>query len=217
MTFSIVARCRRTGRFGIALATSSPAVGARCPFAAAGIGAVVTQNRTDPRLGPAVLTQLQAGADAQTALDRVLETAPASHWRQLAAVDAQGRVASFHGACTLPLSGEAHGDGVIAVGNLLASLAVPTAMLHAFQQTVGDRNGLEQRLLDALVAGCAAGGETRPLRSAALLVVDQDPFPVTDLRVDYHADPVRRLGEIWAVWAPQADAYRRRVHDPDSC
>jgi uncharacterized Ntn-hydrolase superfamily protein len=217
MTFSILARCSRTGRFGVALATSSPAVGARCPFAAAGIGAVVTQNRTDPRLGPAVLAKLQAGADAQTALDRTLETAPAAHWRQLAAIDAQGRVASFHGARTLPLGGEARGKDVIAVGNLLASPAVPEAMLRAFQQGSGDETGFEQRLLDALVAGCAAGGETRPLGSAALLVVDRDPFPVTDLRVDHHADPVGQLAKLWDLWAPQADAYRRRVHDPDSC
>jgi uncharacterized Ntn-hydrolase superfamily protein len=213
MTFSLVARCAQTGALGIATTSASIAVGARCPHVSSGTGAITSQNRTDPTLGPALLEALRSGADPDEALRSVTGRAAFAEWRQLAVVDARGRIASYHGSRCSGTHGEARADAAIAIGNLLASSDVPAAMLAAYQATDGL---LEIRLLAALDAGLAAGGEINSLRSAALKVAAGDPFPRTDLRVDHDGAPLSTLRALWQVWAPEADKCRSWALDPYS-
>ena len=175
MTFSIVGRCARSGMLGVAITTSSIAVGARCPFVRAATGAVATQNITDPALGPLVLDHIAAGADAATAITRALSERPHPPFRQLAVVDREGRSAHFTGERILGVHAVASGPEYVAAGNLLASQAVPKAMADAF--AAGAVDHLAERLLKALEAGLAAGGEEGTVHSAALIVADVQPFP----------------------------------------
>lgn len=211
MTFSIAARCGRTGQVGVAIASSSPAVAARCAHVRAGVGAACSQNVTDPRLGPAALDLLAAGVTPEAALATLSERAH-SAFRQLVAIDAQGRVAVRPGAAMLGLHAEAAGRDCAAAGNMLADAGVPAAMVAAFERAEGE---LGARLVAALAAGLAAGGEAGPVRSAGLLVAAEAAWPLTDLRVDWdEADPVARLATLWALWAPQAADYVTRALDP---
>jgi uncharacterized Ntn-hydrolase superfamily protein len=199
---------------GVAVATSSIAVGARCPHVRARTGAVATQNITDPALGPLVLDHLAAGYDASTALARALEQRPHSSFRQLAVVDRQGRTAHFTGERILGRHAVATGEGVVAAGNLLASEAVPQAMAAAFAAASDDH--LAERLLKAIEAGLAAGGEEGPVHSAALLVADAEPFALVDLRIDWDdAAPLAALRRLWSDYRPQMDAYLIRALDPE--
>jgi uncharacterized Ntn-hydrolase superfamily protein len=212
MTFSLVGRCARTAMLGMVVTSSSPAVAARCAWARADAGAVSTQNVTDPSLGPWVLDLMGLGRSAQDALDEVVTRAPHIEYRQLAAVDAQGRTATYSGARTLGRHGSSSGKGCLAAGNLLADEMVPAAMVQAFEQRPQDH--LADRLLHALRAGETAGGEEGPVRSCGLLVVDQVTWPVTDLRVDWHHDPITELARLWTVWGPQEADYLQRALDP---
>jgi uncharacterized Ntn-hydrolase superfamily protein len=214
MTFSLIGRCPRTGQIGAAVATSSIAVGARCTFAAAGVGAVLTQHRTDPRLGPRGLDLLRSGCTAQQTMDALVASTPHAHWRQLAVMDADGRTAVYSGAHTKPEKNEAAAQDVCAVGNILASAVVPPAMLRAFQADASAP--LAERLVRALEAGLAAGGEHVPVRSAHLLVVERASFPLIDLRVDWHHAPIAELRSLWQVYATQSDDYVLRALDPDN-
>ena len=195
---------------GVAITTSSIAVGARCPHVRAATGAVATQNITDPALGPLVLDHIAAGADAATAITRALSERPHPAFRQLAVVDREGRSAHFTGERILGCHAVASGPGFVAAGNLLASQAVPKAMAEAFAA-----DHLGERLLKALEAGLAAGGEEGPVHSAALIVADVQPFPLVDLRVDWDdAAPVAALRRLWADYRPQMEAYLMRAIDP---
>lgn len=215
MTFSISARCPRTGRFGIAVASSSPAVAARCAHARGGVGVVATQNITDPRLGPRGLDLLAAGLDAKTALARLVGDAPHIEYRQLAIVDRNGVTAVRSGKHTLGEHATASSDGVAAAGNLLANRRVPITMVERFEALV--REDLGDRLLGAMRAALDAGGEAGPIRSAGLLIVDRVPWPVADLRVDWsEADPVADLAALWQRWAPQMADYVTRALDPST-
>jgi uncharacterized Ntn-hydrolase superfamily protein len=211
MTFSIVARCAETGRLGVAVATASVAVGARCAFAAAGVGAVVTQNRTNPLIGPRALTLLSAGDRGDEAARQAAESFDFPEWRQVAIVDTTGGIGTFHGARCSGVHAEARGEAAVALGNLLQSAGVPAAMIDGYTATQGM---LEERLLAGLEAGLAAGGEIKPLRSAALLVVDRDPFPYTDLRVDWDETPLARLRALCDEWRPMADTCRAWALEP---
>ncbi len=212
MTFSLVGRCARTGMLGIVVTSSSPAVAARCAWARASVGAVATQNLTDPSLAPRVLDLLAAGRSAAGALAEVLAGAPHAEYRQLAVIDALGRTASHSGARTLGRHGSCAGTDCLAAGNLLAGEQVTAAMVRAFEQR--PRGHLADRLLDAVAAGDRAGGEQGPVRSCGLLVVDTVTWPVTDLRVDWHDDPITELARLWELWRPQEADYVRRAIDP---
>jgi uncharacterized Ntn-hydrolase superfamily protein len=212
MTFSLAARCARTGRFGIVVASSSPAVAARCAWARAGVGAAATQNITDPRLGPALLDAVAAGLAARDALAAVVAQAPHAEHRQLTVVDGAGQAAAYSGERTLGRHASATSDGAAAAGNLLASDDVPAAMLDAFLQKAEEDLG--DRLLAALHAGGTAGGEAGPVRSAGLVIVDLVSWPVTDLRVDWSEDPIADLQSLWRLWRPQAEDYVTRALDP---
>lgn len=215
MTFSIAGRCARTGMLGVAITTSSICVAARCPWARAGVGAVVTQNVTDPALGPAVLDLLADGMSAAEALARITRDRPHIEHRQLAVVDSHGATAHFTGTETLGTHGAAEGPACVAVGNLLAAAAVPQAMAAAFTKNPG--RPLADRLLAALAAGQDAGGEVGPVRSAGLLVVDEAVWPVIDLRIDWNEDdPIAALSALWRAYEPQMVDYVTRARDPEA-
>ncbi len=213
MTFSIAGRCARTGMFGIAITTSSLAVGSRCAFARAGIGAVLTQHRTDPRLGPLGLDLLATGCSASDAVAALIASTPHHDWRQIAVIDRDGGTAHFTGAKAAPAISTAAGGNCVAIGNILRTPDVAAAMVGAFGET---RDApLASRLLAALSAGDGAGGEFRPLRSSALLVVHQQNFPFVDLRVDDAPDPIAALNALWQEYRPLADDFVVRALDPD--
>jgi uncharacterized Ntn-hydrolase superfamily protein len=214
MTFSLIGRCPRTGQIGAAVATSSIAVGARVAYCAAGVGAVLTQHRTDPRLGPRGLALLRSGCSAQETLDALVASTPLAHWRQLAVLDAAGSTAAFSGANVKPELSAAPAQDVCALGNILASELVPPAMLRAFQ--ADPSAPLAERLLHALEEGLAAGGEPVPVRSAHLLLVERESFPLVDLRVDWHDTPIAELRSLWQLYAPQTSDYLLRALDPDN-
>lgn len=212
MTFSLAARCAVTGRFGIAISSSSPAVAARCAHARAGVGAVCSQNVTDPRLGPAALDLLALGAASPAAIEVLVASRPHMEHRQVTVIDGQGRTAVHSGAQTLGLHASAQGRDVVAAGNMLAQAGVPAAMVAAFEAASGD---LGDRLIAGLGAGLAAGGEAGPVHSAGLLMVGEVDWPIADLRVDWdEADPVGRLADLWRLYRPQMDAYVTRALDP---
>ena len=213
MTFSLAARCPRTGMLGVAVTTSSIAVGSRCAFARAGVGAVLTQHRTDPRLGPLGLDLLAQGKSAEEAIDALVASTPHHGWRQLAIVDAKGRTAHYSGHRIASIHAGAQGDGVVAVGNLLTNNEVPTAMVRDFARDPG--RPLAERLVAALTAGLAAGGETFTLVSSALYVAHEQSFPYVDLRVDDDPAPIARLETLWRAYAPQAEDYVKRAVAPD--
>src|SRR6266446_4300946 len=132
MTFSILGRCARTGEFGCALATSSMAVGGRCHFVAPGIGAVLSQARSDPALGAFGLARLAAGRSAAEALADTIASTPHAAWRQLAVLDRDGRIADHTGVKVMAPKGSAAGAGAIALGNAVANYVVIGAILAGF-------------------------------------------------------------------------------------
>ncbi len=212
MTFSIAARSADAALFGIAIASSSPAVAARCAHARAGTGAVATQNITDPSLGPHILESLAAGARPDTALNQALAATPFGAYRQLLVVAREGAPLVHSGERALGTVAASIGHDAAAAGNLLAHAHVPGAMIGAFESAAGH---LGARLLEALRAGLASGGEAGPIHSAGLLVVRDLAWPLVDLRVDWTAsDPVAALSGIWDIYSPQMDDYVRRALDP---
>jgi uncharacterized Ntn-hydrolase superfamily protein len=212
MTFSLVGRCARTGAVGAVIASASMAVAARCAAARAGAGAVCSQSTTDPRLREALLDAMAGGQAAPDAIAAVTARAEHIAYRQLAVVDAAGGSASYSGELALGEAAHVRTPGAAAAGNLLADRGVPAAMLAAFGERPGDSLG--DRLIAALLAGLAAGGEVSPVRSAGLVIADSVPWPVTDLRVDWHEDPVGQLAGLWQLWQPQAEPYVKRALHP---
>ena len=212
MTFSIVARTPGAHCFGVAIASSSPAVAARCAYARAGVGAVATQNITDPTLGPTLLESLSRGGAAEVALDAALGATPFAAYRQVLAVPAHGAPVVHSGVHALGVAACARGTDAAAAGNLLASSDVPSAMIAAFETAGGH---FASRLLQALRAGAERGGEAGPIHSAGVLVVRDLSWPIVDLRVDWtDGDPVSELVRIWEIYSPQIDAYVQRAIDP---
>ncbi|WP_322101699.1 DUF1028 domain-containing protein [Paraburkholderia sp. J41] len=211
MTFSIIARCPQTGQFGAAVASSSPAVAARCIRVRAGVGAAASQNITDPALGAQALDLMAAGESPAQAID-TLRRQPFIDYRQLMTIDAQRPPAVFTGANALGTLASATGEHAACAGNMLASLDVPAAMLAAFERASGP---LAERLMQAMLAGEAAGGEAGPVHSAGLLVCGELDWPMVDLRMDWLDEcPVEALYAAWQVYAPQVADYIMRARDP---
>jgi uncharacterized Ntn-hydrolase superfamily protein len=194
--------------------TSSIAVGARVAHCAAGVGAVLTQHRTDPRLGPRGLALLRSGCTAQQTLEALVASATGVQWRQIAVLDAAGATATFSGEQTKPQVGAAAGRDGCAIGNILADAGVAEAMLQRFRAEPSAT--LAERLLAGLECGLAAGGEHLPVRSAHLLVVERESFPLIDLRVDFHDAPIAELRALFQLYAPQSHDYLLRALDPDN-
>jgi uncharacterized Ntn-hydrolase superfamily protein len=215
MTFSIAGRCSRTGMFGIAISTSSIAVAARCPWARAKVGAVSTQNVTDPRLGPKGLDLLEQGMAAPDAMKQLMAHAPHREYRQVTMIDREGRTAVWSGAKVLGTHGIAEGKNCVAAGNLLQNPGVPRAMVRAFEAET--EMTLPERLLLALEEAVVAGGEAGPVHSAALLVMDQQPWALVDLRVDWaDENPIGGLRKLWEAYRPQMNDYVTRALDPSA-
>ncbi|CAB3844808.1 MULTISPECIES: DUF1028 domain-containing protein [Achromobacter] len=211
MTFSIIARCPASGQFGAAVSSSSPAVASRCVRVRAGVGAAVSQNITDPALGPMALDLMAAGQTPAQALEQ-LRQRPFIDYRQLMAIDASHPPAIFTGASALGTLAAVTGEHAACAGNMLASPGVPGAMLAAFEQAEGV---LAERLMQALLAGQAAGGEAGPVHSAGLLVCQDLDWPMVDLRLDWVEErPVEALYAVWKVYEPQIPAYLTRARDP---
>lgn len=212
MTFSIVGRCAETGQLGIAISSSSIAVGARCPWLRPGVGAVATQNITLPALGPQVLEQLELGCLPAEAIDKALTRNGYSQFRQLTAIDHLGNTAHFSGANTLGCHHALAGEQCVAAGNMLADPAVIESLVHTFETSGGQ---LADRLIAALQTAVAAGGEAGPVHSAAMVVVGELTWPIIDLRVDWaDQDPVGQLARLWADYRPQVQDYLTRALDP---
>ncbi|EDT02512.1 DUF1028 domain-containing protein [Burkholderia ambifaria] len=213
MTFSIVGRCPETGQLGIAISSSSIAVGARCPWVRAGVGAVATQNITLPALGPQILDLIEHQQLAPAAaLDRALSANGWSQYRQVTVIDGQGQTACFTGKEALGTHHAVQGEQCVAAGNLLAAPAVIEAMARAFEQAPGL---LADRLLAAMHAAMAAGGEAGPVHSAALKVAGDVTWPIVDLRVDWaDADPIGQLDTLWQAYRPQMQDYQTRALNP---
>ncbi|MEM6664404.1 MAG: DUF1028 domain-containing protein [Pseudomonadota bacterium] len=212
MTFSIVARCAETGMFGVAVSSSSPAVAARCAYARAGVGAVASQNVTDPTLGPRGLDLMASGATAVEAIGIIARTAAYPEYRQVLAVDQDGRAAVHSGPNALGTWSEAKADNVACGGNLLANAEVPQAMVEAF---LGSSGHLGDRLITVMRAALAAGGEAGPVHSAGMKLVREVAWPVADLRVDWtEACPIEGLANAWEIYKPQLDAYVTRALNP---
>ena len=212
MTFSLIARCAQTGQFGMVISSSSPAVAARCAHVRAGVGVVASQNITDPALGPLLLDQMALGRSAQQALDHVVARQPHIDYRQLLVVDVAGGRGVHSGAQVLGVWGQALGRDCAAGGNLLAVPEVPQAMVAAFE---GANGHLGDRLMLALQAGLAAGGEVGPVHSAGLKIADKLDWPLVDLRIDWADDPIGMLATAWVVYRPQMTAYVQRAVNPD--
>ena len=197
MTFSIVARCADTGMFGVAVSSSSPAVAARCAYARAGVGAVVSQNITDPTLGDRGLDLMALGASAPEAVAVLKATGAHIEYRQVLAVDRTGRTGIHSGGNVLGTHAEAWAENVISAGNLLSGQHIPQAIVDGFLDATGHR------------------GEEGPVHSAGMKLVDKVSWPVADLRVDWSDDcPIEALANLWDIYKPQLDAYVTRALDP---
>jgi uncharacterized Ntn-hydrolase superfamily protein len=212
MTFSLVARCAETGMFGIAISSSSPAVAARCAYTRAGVGAVASQNITDPRLGPFALDLMQGGMTAAEAIAGVRDQGQFIEYRQVLAIDSKGGTALHSGPNSLGIWTDASGRDVVAAGNLLANEKVPQAIVTGFETSTGH---LGDRLIAAMRAGLAAGGEAGPVHSAGLQIADKVAWPVADLRCDWTEEcPIETIATAWEVYKPQLAAYVQRALDP---
>lgn len=212
MTFSLVARCEKTGMFGIAISSSSPAVAARCSYARAGVGAVASQNVTDPTLGPLTLDLMESGLSAADAVKRVTALGRFIEYRQVLAVDRHGATCIHSGPNSLGIFSDAQARNVASGGNLLASKDVPSAMVDAF---LAARGHIGDRLIAAMRGGLAAGGEAGPVHSAGMKIVDAVSWPIADLRCDWTEDcPIENIATAWDIYKPQIEAYVQRALDP---
>ncbi len=212
MTFSILAR-DETGALGQAVSSSSPAVAARCLNLRCDIGAVSSQNITDPRFGPALLDQLEKGETAVAALKWLETKDDTLDFRQITILPARGEGVSHSGAKTLGTHSQVVGKDCVIAGNMLASEDVPQKMLEVFESVAGD---LEYRLLAAMKAGLEAGGEAGPVHSAGLGVVRNSGWMETDLRVDWSERPLTDLENLLEIWMPQRDDYVTRGINPST-
>jgi uncharacterized Ntn-hydrolase superfamily protein len=203
VTFSIVAADPEAGDWGVAVASRFPCVGAVVPWAKAGVGAVATQSWANTALGPEGLGLMGEGVPAEEALRRLLDEDEGREDRQVGFVDAAGRAATFTGSRCMAWAGGATGPGFAAQGNILVGEPIVAELARVYAATEGD---LCDRLLAALLAGDAAGGDRRGRQSAALLVVREgggyegrnDRY--IDLRVDDHPEAPHELARLFEVW-----------------
>jgi uncharacterized Ntn-hydrolase superfamily protein len=214
MTFSIAGRCARTGQLGAVVTTSGIAVGSRCAWAEAGVGTVLTQHRTDPRLGPLMLAGLRNGQAPDAIVRDLAARDPHLKWRQLAVLAADGRGAFFNGSNISSAHKGRTGRDCVAVGNIIRRTEVVDAMVESFEANA--EQPLAERLLRAIEAGHDAGSEWKQIKSAALVVAHKASFPYVDLRVDLSTTPLSELRFLWELYQPMAEDYVVRALDPDN-
>ena len=199
MTFSIIARCPRSGQFGVAAATAMPAVGKLLSHAAAGAGAAATQAQVNPYLGLDGLALLRQGLSAWQVLERLKATDPCMELRQCALIDAQGDSLCWTGEKCIPWAGSLAGEQFSVQGNRLVGPQVLDAVAEAFRHA--EKRPLIERLIEALAAGDRCGGDRHGESSAVIYVVDQEEYPLWDIRVDHHLDPLAELRRLHKVFA----------------
>ena len=213
MTVSIIGHCPDTGMVGGAITSSSICVASRCLFTRAKVGAVLTQNVTDPSLGKKMLDQLESGIEPETVLSSLKISENNLEWRQLAILDCRGRSACFSGDKALGKNHVIPQKNCAVAGNLLAHESVIEIILKKFLSKEGHLAG---RLLDALESGITAGGEEGPVRSSGLQISTHLNWPVIDLRVDWSDDPIKELRDLWKRYLPEMDSYLLRSLNPDA-
>ncbi|MFT5218753.1 MAG: putative Ntn-hydrolase superfamily protein [Planctomycetota bacterium] len=213
MTLSIAAWDASSGQLGAAISSSSISVSSRCLHWQPGVGIALSQNITDPRLGPRMLSLLSDGVGVDDSMAAVVASTPYSHFRQLALVDNAGNTGLFTGDQVLGCFASAQGKHCVAAGNLLHNDNVPAAMISAFEQSAGS---FGSRLLGALIAGVEAGGEAGPLHSAGMLIGGDVSWPLAELRIDWDDQPIEKMLAGWTVYEPQIDDYVARALKPES-
>ena len=218
-TFTLIARCEKTGIMGVGMITSAIAVGSRCPFGLARVGVGSVQAFPDPRLRDLALRLLQMGYSATKVVEELVSSDPHRDYRQIGIVDKDNNTAAYTGAKNHPWAGHIIKNGFIAMGNYLAGKKTVTAMAKAYEASAGEI--LEERILKALEAGVAAGGQCdekgKPfgfLCSGAMLSFEWDTFPRVDLRVDHHPTPALELRRLWEIYEPLRHYFAKRASDP---
>lgn len=196
-TFSVVARCPRTGMLGVAVSTAVPSVGGICSFIRPNVGAIATQSWVNPYLGIDGLKLLEAGRSAQETLDELLGDDEGREERQLAVVDREGRSAAFTGANCVDWCGHIAEDGFSAQGNMLVGAATIEGMAEAARSSIS--LPLPERLMLVLEAGQAAGGDKRGKQSAHMKIFWTEEYPYYDVRVDEHRHPVAELRRVYEI------------------
>jgi uncharacterized Ntn-hydrolase superfamily protein len=207
MTWSIIARDKETGCFGIAVATKFFAAGARVPFIAAAVGAVATQALVNLFYGTNGLRFLREGLPADAVVQALISADPGREHRQVHVMDAGGRVAAHTGAACIDWSGHIHGDGFSIAGNMLAGPRVLDDTAAAY--LANDASPFPRRLIAAMQAGEAAGGDKRGKQSAALLIYGEEEWSDLDLRVDDHPEPLDELDRLERISRERWMAFRR--------
>jgi len=205
MTFSIVARCPRTGMLGVAASSKALATGGIVPYCRAGVGAIASQSFVNPYLGIDGLTLLEQGLASARALEKLVEGDRGRELRQVGIIDRDGNTAAYTGDRCIPWAGQVEGGGYVCLGNILAGEQVVKAMALAFEVSVDE--DLAERLLRALEAGQEAGGDRRGRQSAGIHVVHAEEYPYCDLRVDDHADPIPELRRVYDVFLREEVPY----------
>lgn len=213
MTYSILAREPGTGAFGAAVASRFFAVGATCLRVEGGVAVLSTQALVNPLYGIEAMPILRTGADPQTVLDALVSPDPGRAQRQFHILDGKGRIAQHTGEACVTWAGHVRGTDVSVAGNMLAGPAVVERTLEAF---VAARGTMAERLLDAMEAGEAAGGDRRGKQSAALLVCTRDPYPDLDIRADDHPDPLVELRRLYRISLERFAVFRRLLAGADS-
>ena len=195
MTWSIVARDPESGAFGVAVATKFFAVGALCPYAQSGVGALATQALVNPTFGPRGLRLLAEGRPAAAVVEALIAADDGRETRQLHVLDGNGGLAAHTGKGCIDWCGHLGGDGFSVAGNMLAGPRVIETTAAAYRAAAGQ--SFAERLIRALEAGQAAGGDKRGQQSAALLIYSGEEYPYLDLRVDDHAEPLVELRRLY--------------------
>ena len=213
MTYSIVARCPRTGQYGVAVSTYSPVVGSNVPLVVGGRAALAYQCVASPPFRALAGKLLGEGMSGEEVFARVAKED--AHWqsRQLIAVDSKGVAAGFTGARAPVHAGHKLGDGFACAGNVLTPTCLDDTF-NEFSATQGSDLSLSERLVRALEAGARSNGQEEGLTSASLLVYGSEDFPLEDLRVDVHDTPVKELRRVWEFMQPLEAYYVQRKTDP---
>ena len=205
MTFSIAARCPRTGMLGVATSSKALSAGGLVPYVRSGVGAIASQSFVNPYLGVDGLELLAQGLAAERAAERLIEGDRGRELRQLGIVDKDGRTAAYTGERCISWAGHVFGGGYVCLGNILAGEDVVKAMATAFERSLDE--DFPERLVHALEAGQEAGGDRRGRQSAGVHIRSTEEYPYLDLRVDDHPDPVPELRRLLGVWNSEEAAW----------
>ena len=219
-TLTIIGRCAETGYLGVAISTSPPAVGARCPMVRTNLAAVSSQAYANPELSRTALNLLERGYAPAKALDEIRASDEWAEYRQVGIVDREGRSAVYTGEENSEWKGHINDTDFVAMGNYLHGAPVVEAMAETFRNSQGEI--IEERLLRALEAGRDRGGDLDGHASSALVVHGRDDYPRTDLRVDFfepiesrtEQDAVDELRRIFTVYRPLIPYYEKRPRNP---